>query len=161
MRNIPNSREDHLNRLNIVWVLMVAWMAAGCSSSGAYSGSEDITYGSWSGTFTPTGAETINISYLVKRENARQSGWAAFGNTGQILLPASEDTGGEKQVEMTGLEWDGAALHYSWTDPQGTQLNCELAQKSSTLLGGDCVDSSGGTQAQMTLSPPAGLLDGS
>ena len=62
---------------------------------------------------------------------------------------------------MTGLEWDGAALHYSWTDPQGTQLNCELVKKSSTLLGGDCVDSSGGTQAQMTLSPPAGLLDGS
>ena len=67
----PKSTEDHLNRLNIVWVLMVAWMAAGCSSSSAYAGSEDITYGSWSGTFTPTGAETINISYLVKRENAR------------------------------------------------------------------------------------------
>jgi hypothetical protein len=150
-----------LNRLNIVGVLMVAWMAAGCSSSGAYAGSEDITYGSWSGTFTPTGAETIDISYLVKREAARQSGWAAFGNTGQILLPASGDAGGDQKVEMTGMEWDGTALHYSWTDPQGTQLSCELAKKTDTLLSGDCVDSSGGTMAQMTMSPPAGLLDGS
>jgi len=161
MRNSPSSAEDQLNRLAIVWAFMLAWMAAGCSSSGAHAGSEDITYGSWAGTFTPTGAESIAISYLVKRENARQSGWAAFGDTGQILLPASEDTGGEQQVEMTGLEWDGSALHYSWTDPQGTQLSCELARKSNTLLGGDCVDSSGGNRAQMTMSPPAGLLDGS
>jgi len=144
-----------MNRLTIVWVLVAAWLTVSCASGDPHAGGEDISYGTWRGTITPTGAETIDISYVIKREQKRQSGWALFGNTGHILLPSSE--GG--QVEMTEIEWDGTALEYSWTDPQGTQLSCELVKQTDTLLSGDCLDSDGGAKAQMTMSPPAGLLD--
>ncbi|MEE8572308.1 MAG: hypothetical protein V3T20_03515 [Gemmatimonadota bacterium] len=106
-----------MNRLTIVWVFMAAWLAVSCASGNPYAGAEDITYSSWKGTITATGAEKIDI------------------------------------------EWDGATLKYSWTDPQGTQLSCALVKQTDTLLSGACLDPEGGTIAQMTMSPPAGRLD--
>jgi len=128
------------------------------SASDPYAGAEDITFGTWHGTLTPAGAQTIDISYVVKQEAARQSGWAIFGNTGHILLPSSDGAEGEQRIEMTDLDWDGTTLEYSWTDPQGTDLNCKLVKQTDTLLSGDCLDPNGGTKAQMTMSPPAGKL---
>ena len=148
-----------MNRLTIVLAFMAAWLAVSCASGGSHAGTEDITYGSWGGTITPTGAETIDISYLIKQEGERQAGFAVFGNTAHILLPSSEDAGAERQIEMTDIEWDGTTLEYTWTDPQGTQLGCELVKQTDTLLSGDCLDPKGDTRAQMTMSPPAGRLD--
>ena len=145
-----------MNRLTIVWVFMAAWLAVSCASGNPYAGAEDITWSSWKGTITATGAETIDMSYVIKQEASRSVGGfhSVFGNTGHILLPSSE------QVEMTDIEWDGTTLKYSWTDPQGTQLSCELVKQTDTLLSGDCLDPDGGTRAQMTMSAPAGKLDG-
>ena len=146
-----------MNRLTIVWVFMAAWLAVSCASGSSYAGAEDVTYGTWGGTITPTGAETVDISYVIKQQATRSGGGrhgAVFGNAGHILLPSSE------QLEMTDFEWDGTTLEYSWTDPQGTQLSCELVKQTDTLLSGDCLDPDGGTRAQMTMSPPAGKLDG-
>jgi hypothetical protein len=154
-----NGKEKLVNRVTIAWTFVAAGLAVGCASGGAYSGTEDITYGSWGGTITPTGAETVDISYVIKQQGERQSGWAVFGNTGHILLPSAAAEGGERQVEMTDIEWDGTTLEYSWTDLQGTRLRCSLAKQTDTLLSGDCLDPDGGTIAQMTLSPPAGRLD--
>lgn len=151
-----------MKRLTIVWVFVAAWLAVSCASADPYAGAEDVTYGSWSGTLTPTGAETIDISYVIKQQATRSGGArhlnAVFGNAGHILLPSGEE-GGEQQIEMTDIEVDGTTLKYSWTDPQGgTQLSCELVQQTDTLLSGDCLDPSGATVSQMTMSPPPGTL---
>lgn len=153
-----------MHRLFIVYVFMTVWLVVSCSASDPYTGTEDVTYGTWRGTLTPTGAETIDISYVIKQQATRTTGenvaWTAtFGNAGQILLPSSEAEGGEQQIEMVDLDWDGTTLEYSWTDPQGTKLSCALVIETDTRLSGDCVDSDGGTRAQMTMSPPAGKVD--
>jgi hypothetical protein len=157
-----NVKEKLVNRLTIAWTFVAAGLAVSCASgSGTYAGAEDITYGSWGGTIAATGGATIDISYVIKQEGERQSGFAVFGNTGSILLPSSEDGGDERQAEMTDIEWDGTTLEYSWTDLRGTQLRCGLVKQTDTLLSGDCLDPSGAVIAQMTMSPPAGRLDGS
>lgn len=144
-----------MNRLTIVWAFMAAWLAVGCATTDPnYSGS-GVTFATWAGTMTPIGAETVNISYVIRMQQADCSSgrWrSTCSDSGQILL-------GEQQVQMTDFKWDGTTLGYSWTDAQGTQLSCELVQQTETLLSGDCLDSSGGTRTQMTMSPPAGRLD--
>lgn len=151
-----------MNRLTIVWAFMAAWLAVSCATTDPnYSGSS-VTFATWGGTITPTGAETVNISYVIRMQQADCSAgrWrSTCSDSGQILLPSSEDAGGERQVQMTDFKWDGTTLGYSWTDAQGTQLSCELVKQTDTLLSGDCLDPSGGTRAQMTVSPPAGRLD--
>lgn len=145
-----------MNRLAIVGVFMAAGLAASCASTDPNTAekSSSVTYATWGGTITPTGAETSDISYVIRMLQADCSSgrWRSnCSNSGQILL-------GEHQIDMADFGWDETTLEYSWTDPQGTQLSCKLVTQADTLSG-DCLDSTGATRAQMTMSPPAGRLD--
>lgn len=100
---------------------------------------------------TPTGGETINISYLIRLQ--------AQQGSGRIIFPSFEEEGDEYQIDMEQMKWDGETLEYSWRDRKGTKLSCRLAKRSDTLLSGGCVDPKGGLMAEMTMSPPAGRLD--
>jgi hypothetical protein len=132
--------------------LTAAWLAVSCASKDPdRPTAADTTYSTWKGTITPTGGETIDISYVIRLQERREAG--------RILLPSPEADGGEQQAEMTDIEWDGTTLGYSWTDPHGAKLSCELVKQTDTLLRGDCLDPDDRAAAQMTMSPPPGRLD--
>jgi hypothetical protein len=128
-------------------------LSAGCASSPDPDRptAADATYGTWQGTMTPRGSETVNISYVIRLQKSKEAG--------SVVLPASAAGGEGQQLKMSDLSWDGTNLDYAWTTPQGVALNCQLVKQSDTLLSGSCWDSSSVNQMEMTMSPPVGRLD--
>ena len=65
----------------------------------------------------------------------------------------------EKKYEMDEMDYDGATLEYRWEMADGTEPGCRLQKRSSILMSGDCVDSSGQRVATTSIKPPPGRLD--
>ena len=65
--------------------------------------------------------------------------------------------GTEQKYEMDDMDYDGSTLSCEWVTARGAKMDCRLQKWSSTLLSGDCLDSSGQRAATMSLKPPLPL----
>jgi len=89
------------------------------------------------------------VSFVIRLQQNNEAG--SFLNT-----PPSST---EEKYEMDDIDYDGSTLSYDWVTAQGAKMDCRLQKRSSTLLSGDCLDSSGQRAATMSLKPPPGRLD--
>lgn len=104
----------------------------------ASGNAQTLEAGTWTGTMTPPGNPTVDVTFAVSYEN---------GNLAIVLsVPQANMTAPFHDVEL-----EDDALSF-WWEP-GVRVDCKLTRQDDGSFAGDCSDGGGGT-GQLTMVPP-------
>jgi hypothetical protein len=138
-------------RVTLPLLAVAALAATSCASKDPdRPTAADATWSTWPGTIsTADGGGERPVSFVIRLQQNNEAESFLYTPPG----------GTEQKYEMDDMDYDGAMLEYRWETAEGTELECRLQKRSSTLLSGDCVDPSGQRAATMSVKPPPGRLD--
>ena len=138
-------------RATIPLLAVAALAATACASKDPdRPTAADATWSTWPGTISMVdGTGEQRITWVIRLQQNNEAGSFLYAPPG----------GAEQKYEMKKIKYDGSTMSYNWETGAGAKLDCRLQKRSSTLLSGDCLDSSGQRAATMSMNPPAGRLD--
>lgn len=99
---------------------------------------QTLTSGTWGGTITPPGGNTMDVQYEVSNEG------------GQLSITLVFEMG---SFPFTNIELANGVLGFTW-NPE-IELVCELEQSDDGGFDGQCLDA-GGSRGFLTMTPPEG-----